>query len=61
MDTLVFIMLALAGGLIGTMLGMALAADFECDKKYGKAVLTYLACIIFMSLVFVVPVLIMTM
>ena len=61
MDTLVFIMLALAGGLIGAMLGMALATDFECDKKYVKAVLTYLVCIIFMSLVFVVPVLIMTM
>lgn len=55
------ITMALVGGLVGALIGMALAASFECDKKYGKAVLTYLICIITMSLVFVIPPLIMYM
>lgn len=55
------ITMVLVGGLVGALIGMALAAPFECDKKYDKAVLTYLICIITMSLVFVIPPLIMYM
>jgi hypothetical protein len=61
MDIFALVMLALSGGLIGAMIGMALATPFEYDKKYAKAALTYLACIIFMSLIFVVPVIIIYM
>ena len=53
MDTFTLIILALSGGLIGALVGLAFIVDFVYDKKYGKAVLTYLACIITMSLIFV--------
>lgn len=55
------ITMILVGGLVGALIGMAFAAPFECDKKYSKATLIYLACIITMSLVFVVPPLIICM
>jgi hypothetical protein len=55
------ITMTLVGGLVGALIGMAFAAPFECDKKYGKATLIYLACIITMSLVFVAPLLIICM
>lgn len=55
------ITMVLIGGLVGALIGMAFAAPFECDKKYGKAVLTYLVCIITMSLVFMTPLLKMCM
>lgn len=58
MDTFLLAMLALIGGLIGAMVGMGLATGFEYDKKYCKAALVYLACIVIMSLVFTMPVLI---
>lgn len=61
MDTFLLVMLALIGGLIGAMVGMGLAANFEYDKKYVKAALVYLTCIVTMSLVFVMPVLIICM
>ena len=61
MDTTVLIMLALSGMLIGILVGMAFAVDFECDKKYGKAILTYFVCIVIYALVFVMPVLILCM
>lgn len=55
------IIMILVGGLIGALVGMALATPFECDKKYGKAVLTYLICIIIGSLIFIGPLLIIYM
>lgn len=61
MDTFLLIMLALIGGLIGTMVGMGFATGFEYDKKHVKAALVYIACIVTMSLVFVMPVLIICM
>jgi uncharacterized membrane protein YeaQ/YmgE (transglycosylase-associated protein family) len=61
MNVFTLIILALSGGLIGALIGMAFSVDFECDKKYGKAVLTYLICILIGSLIFTVPPLIMCM
>jgi hypothetical protein len=61
MDTFTLIMLALSGGLIGALVGVAFSVDFVYDKKYGKAVLTHLACIITMSLAFVIPAIIICM
>jgi hypothetical protein len=61
MEIFTLVMLALSGGLLGAMVGMALAIDYECDKKYVKAVLVYLVCIIVWSLVFVLPPLIICM
>ena len=61
MDTFLLALLALIGGLIGATIGMAFATGFEYDKKYCKAALVYLACIVTMSLIFVMPVLIICM
>jgi uncharacterized membrane protein YeaQ/YmgE (transglycosylase-associated protein family) len=58
MTTLTLVLLGLSGALIGIMVGMALAVDFEYNKKYGKTALVYLSCAIFGALVFLVPVLI---
>lgn len=59
MDTFTLIMLALSGGLIGALVGVAFSVDFVYDKKYVKAVLSHLVCIIIGSCIFTVPLLIM--
>lgn len=59
MNVSTLVMLALSGGFLGAMVGMALAIDYEYNKKYVKAVLVYLVCIIVFSLVFILPPLIL--
>jgi uncharacterized membrane protein YsdA (DUF1294 family) len=61
MDIFTLVMLALSGGFLGAMVGMALAIDYEYNKKYVKVVLVYLVCIIAFSLAFVLPPLILCM